>query len=44
MLAFGALLVLMMNIRPEGFWPASRPKLENQAEEAIAAVPAEQKV
>jgi len=30
MLAFGALLVVMMIIRPEGLWPSSRPKLENQ--------------
>jgi branched-chain amino acid transport system permease protein len=29
LLVFGALLVVMMIIRPEGLWPASRPKLEN---------------
>ncbi len=34
MLAFGALLVVMMIIRPEGLWPSSRPKLENQFLEA----------
>ena len=28
MLMFGALLVVMMIIRPEGLWPATRPKLE----------------
>jgi len=27
MLAFGALLVMMMNLRPQGFWPAGRPTL-----------------
>lgn len=28
---FGALLVVMMILRPEGLWPASRPKLERKA-------------
>jgi ABC-type branched-subunit amino acid transport system permease subunit len=28
MLIFGALLVIMMLFRPEGLWPAKRPKLE----------------
>jgi branched-chain amino acid transport system permease protein len=28
LLVFGALLVVMMIIRPEGLWPARRPKLE----------------
>lgn len=28
LLVFGALLVAMMIIRPEGLWPSSRPKLE----------------
>jgi len=28
LLVFGALLVVMMVIRPEGLWPARRPKLE----------------
>jgi ABC-type branched-subunit amino acid transport system permease subunit len=28
MLVFGALLVVMMNLRPEGFLPATRPNLE----------------
>jgi ABC-type branched-subunit amino acid transport system permease subunit len=27
---FGALLVVMMILRPEGLWPAKRPKLEGQ--------------
>ncbi|MGD0707663.1 MAG: hypothetical protein ABSA51_04325 [Anaerolineaceae bacterium] len=31
LLAFGALLVFMMIIRPQGFWPASPPKLADQA-------------
>lgn len=29
LLVFGALLVAMMIFRPEGLWPASRPRLEN---------------
>jgi len=29
LLVFGALLVVMMIIRPEGIWPARRPRLEN---------------
>lgn len=32
MLAFGGLLVLMMIVRPEGLWPASRPALERSGE------------
>lgn len=32
MLVFGALLVVMMNIRPEGFLPATRPHLEKAPE------------
>ena len=28
LLVFGALLVVMMILRPEGIWPASRPRLE----------------
>ncbi len=28
LLAFGALLVVMMIIRPEGLWPKGRPALE----------------
>jgi branched-chain amino acid transport system permease protein len=31
LLAFGALLVVMMIIRPQGFWPASTPKMADQA-------------
>ena len=30
LLAFGALLVLMMIVRPEGLWPATRPSMEQQ--------------
>jgi branched-chain amino acid transport system permease protein len=30
MLAFGALLVVMMIMRPEGLWPINRPNLENK--------------
>ena len=32
LLVFGALLVVMMIIRPEGLWPARRPNLEVQVE------------
>ena len=31
-LAFGALLVLMMILRPQGLWPSSRPQLERMHE------------
>ena len=31
MLVFGALLVVMMIIRPEGLWPSRRPNLETHA-------------
>ena len=34
MLAFGALLVIMMNMRPEGFLPARRPKFEKPGDSA----------
>lgn len=42
LLVFGALLVVMMIIRPEGLWPARRPKLEvlNEPENEPAAMPA----
>jgi ABC-type branched-subunit amino acid transport system permease subunit len=30
LMVFGALLVVMMILRPEGLWPASRPRLEKQ--------------
>lgn len=30
LLVFGALLVFMMLVRPDGLWPASRPKLEQR--------------
>jgi hypothetical protein len=32
---FGALLVVMMLVRPEGLWPASRPNLEQEAKEKL---------
>ncbi|OJX38321.1 MAG: hypothetical protein BGO78_09965 [Chloroflexi bacterium 44-23] len=31
LLVFGALLVLMMIVRPEGLWPATRPKYEENS-------------
>jgi branched-chain amino acid transport system permease protein len=34
MLAFGALLVVMMIVRPEGLWPPARRKLELEKETA----------
>ncbi len=40
MLVFGALLVVMMNIRPEGLWPAKRPKLDRSAEADAEPTPA----
>jgi branched-chain amino acid transport system permease protein len=30
---FGALLVIMMILRPEGFWPATRPRMEGKQPE-----------
>ncbi|HZW03053.1 MAG TPA: branched-chain amino acid ABC transporter permease, partial [Anaerolineaceae bacterium] len=30
LLVFGALLVVMMILRPEGLWPAQRPRLEHK--------------
>jgi branched-chain amino acid transport system permease protein len=35
LLVFGLLLVVMMLVRPEGLWPASRPNLEQEAKEKI---------
>jgi ABC-type branched-subunit amino acid transport system permease subunit len=35
LLVFGALLVVMMLVRPEGLWPASRPNLEQEAKEKL---------
>ena len=35
-LAFGALLVLMMILRPQGLWPSSRPQLERAKEPEAA--------
>jgi branched-chain amino acid transport system permease protein len=42
-LVFGALLVVMMIVRPQGLWPASRPQLERPrpGEEALEEAPAE---
>lgn len=41
-LVFGALLVVMMIVRPQGLWPASRPQLERPKPEAEAVeAPAE---
>jgi branched-chain amino acid transport system permease protein len=41
-LVFGALLVVMMIVRPQGLWPASRVQLERPRPEAEEAeVPAE---
>ncbi|MBN1259158.1 MAG: leucine/isoleucine/valine transporter permease subunit [Anaerolineae bacterium] len=36
MLAFGALLVLMMILRPEGMWPSTRQKMELHGDEEKA--------
>ena len=41
LLAFGALLVVMMIMRPEGLWPTDRPKLENLYKDDAKAEPAE---
>lgn len=35
LLVFGALLVVMMLVRPEGLWPAARPNLEQEAKEKL---------
>jgi len=40
LLVFGALLVVMMIIRPEGLWPARRPKLEVMTPQEDEAPPA----
>jgi len=39
LLVFGALLVVMMIIRPEGLWPAQRPKLEMPVEQEEKSSP-----
>lgn len=39
---FGGLLVMMMILRPEGLWPASRPRLANQSEPKAASKEQEQ--
>lgn len=41
MLVFGALLVIMMIMRPEGLWPGQRPKLEQKEVPEPAPVPEE---
>lgn len=38
---FGALLVVMMILRPEGLWPAVRPKLEKHSEAEVLKEPVE---
>jgi branched-chain amino acid transport system permease protein len=38
MLAFGALLVAMMVLRPEGIWPSKRRRLELELHEEAAAI------
>lgn len=38
MLAFGALLVAMMVLRPEGIWPSKRRRLELEVHEEAAAI------
>jgi len=35
LLIFGALLVVMMLVRPEGLWPAARPNLEQEASKKL---------
>ena len=35
LLVFGMLLVVMMLVRPEGLWPATRPNLEQEAKEKL---------
>ena len=37
LMVFGGLLVMMMILRPEGLWPSSRPKLEDQAADSARA-------
>ncbi len=39
LMVFGGLLVMMMILRPEGLWPAVRPKLENTEEPRPKDVP-----
>jgi len=41
LLVFGALLVMMMILRPEGLWPASRQRLEKQANKGKEESPGE---
>jgi ABC-type branched-subunit amino acid transport system permease subunit len=43
MLAFGALLVVMMILRPEGIWPSSRRRMELHEEEEELEIQAEAK-
>jgi branched-chain amino acid transport system permease protein len=39
MLVFGALLIFMMIVRPEGLWPSPRRKMELHVEEAPSPTP-----
>ncbi len=39
---FGALLVVMMILRPEGLWPASRPRMEGEPQKEPRASPQQQ--
>ena len=39
LLVFGALLVTMMIIRPEGIWPAPRRRMELHADEPTDLLP-----
>ena len=41
LMVFGGLLVMMMILRPEGLWPASRPRLEKQESEGTSVVKTE---
>jgi ABC-type branched-subunit amino acid transport system permease subunit len=41
LLVFGALLVVMMIIRPEGIWPARRPRFENPGQTEVEKPPEE---
>jgi branched-chain amino acid transport system permease protein len=41
LLIFGALLVVMMILRPEGIWPASRPRLERPSKQVEEESPGE---
>ncbi|MCJ7519707.1 MAG: hypothetical protein MUO42_08565 [Anaerolineaceae bacterium] len=38
LLVFGALLIFMMQVRPNGLWPASRPELEQNTDRELEEV------